>query len=75
MLRMVGGEARVEDVAFGLSSQAQHWVVAVVGGEGTAEVIVVLLGGDVEAVVGQGGRTVVEVVLGGTVVEGRGELG
>ena len=66
---MVSGEARVEDVAFGLSSQAQHWVVAVVGGEGTAEVVVVLLGGDVEAVDGQGGRAVVEAVLGGTVVE------
>ena len=84
MLGMVTGEARVEDVAFGLSSKAQHWVVAVVGGEGTAEVVVVLLGGDVEAVVGQGGRAVVEAVLGGTVVEvvlgwtiveGRGEVG
>ena len=68
MLGMVSGE-RVEDVAFGLSSQAQHWVVAVVGGEGTAEVVVALLGGDVEAVIGQGGRAVVEAVLGGTVVE------
>ena len=84
MLGMVSGEARVEDVAFGLSSKAQHWVVAVVGGEGTAEVVVALLGGDVEAVDGQGGRavveavlggTVVEVVLGWTVVEGSGEVG
>ena len=75
MLGMVSGEARVVDVAFGLSSKAQHWVVAVVGGEGTAEVVVVLLDRDVDGVAGQRGRAVVEVVLGWTVVEGRGEVG
>ena len=75
MLGMVIGEARVEDVAFGLSSKAQHWVVAVVGGEGTAEVVVVLLDRDVEGVAGQRGRAVVEAVLGWTDVEGTGEVG
>ena len=75
MLGMVGGEARVEDVAFGLSSKAQHWVVAVVGGEGTAEVVVVLLDRDVEGVAGQRSRAVVEAVLGWTDVEGMGEVG
>ena len=64
----MGESAAVEDVTLRLPSQAQVVRAAAIGGEGTVEVaeVVVVLGGDVEAV----DRAVVEVVLDGSIVEG-----